>query len=284
MTITMRAEANRRSWNAAAPAHHSHRPGQATFLRAGGLTIFPEERELLGDLAGGRLLHLLCNAGQDSLSLASLGAKVTGVDISDEAVGLARQLSDESGIPASFVRANVYDYLGEAGAGGAQFERIYCGYGAVCWLHDLGAFAAGVASVLAPGGRFALMEFHPASNMLDRDYRMAHDYPQGGALLELDGVGDYVGASGAGLAPAGFDPGVAGFVNPHPCYLYRWGVGEVVSALAGAGLRILSLREYCYVNGERPFSGMRAGEGRRVYPPDGAPAVPLMYGLAAEKG
>jgi SAM-dependent methyltransferase len=279
----MRAEANRRSWNAVAPAHHSHRPGQAAFLRAGGLTIFPEERELLGELPGRRLLHLLCNAGQDSLSLASLGAEVTGVDISDEAVGLARQLSNETGIPARFLRADVYDYLAEARAAAERFDLVYCGYGAVCWLHSLDAFAAGVADILAPGGRFALMEFHPASNMLDRDYRLAHDYPQGGALLELSGVGDYVGDSGAGLAPGGFAPGVAGFVNPHPCYLYRWGVGEVVSALAGAGLRILALREYCYVNGEQPFSGMRAGAGRRMYPPEGAPAIPLMYGLAAEK-
>jgi SAM-dependent methyltransferase len=276
-------EANRRSWNAAARAHHSHRPGQAAFLRAGGLTVFPEERDLLGDLAGRRLLHLLCNAGQDSLSLAALGAEVTGVDVSDEAVGLARRLSAESDIPAQFVRADVYDYLAEAGAAGQYFDRVYCGYGAVCWLRDLDAFAAGVAGILAPGGRFALMEFHPASNMLDRDWRLAHDYPQGGVLLELAGVGDYVGESGAGLAPAGFDPGVAGFVNPHPCYLYRWGLGEVVSALAGAGLRLLALREYCYVNGEQPFAGMRVGADRRVYPPESAPAVPLMYGLAAER-
>jgi SAM-dependent methyltransferase len=284
MTTTVRTEANRRSWNAATPAHHSHRPGQAAFLRAGGLTIFPEERELLGDLAGSRLLHLLCNAGQDSLSLASLGAQVTGVDISDEAISLARQLSTDSGIPARFLRADVYDYLAEARAAGERFERVYCGYGAICWLYDLDAFATGVANILAPGGRFALMEFHPASNMLDRNWCLAHDYPQGGALLELDGVGDYVGDSGHGLAPAGFEPGVAGFVNPHPCHLYRWGVGDVVSALADAGLRILTLREHCYVNGEQPFAAMRAGEGRRIYPPVGAPAVPLMYGLAAEKG
>lgn len=273
-------EQNRRSWNAVVPAHESHRPGQAAFLRGGGRTVFPEELELLGDLRGARLLHLLCNAGQDSLSLAAMGADVTGVDISDEAVARARRLSDESGIAARFARADVYDYLAELRE---RFDLIYGGYGVICWLPDLAGFARAVAGALAPGGRFALIEFHPASNMLDADWRLAHSYPAGGEPLTLDGVGDYVGASGGGLAPGGFAEGVAGFVNPHPCRLFRWGVGEVVSALADAGLRITALREYPYVNGERPFARMAPGPGRRWLPPPDRPAVPLMYGLAAEK-
>lgn len=277
------SEQNRRSWNAAVPAHESHRAGQAAFLAAGGSTLFPEELELLGELGGRALLHLLCNAGQDTLSLAARGARATGVDISDAAIARARALSAESGVAAEFARADVYDYLAEAAASGRRFERIYCGYGAVCWLGDMEAFARGVAALLGPGGRFALVEFHPASNMFDAEWRLAHAYPAGGALLSLDGVGDYVGAAQGGLSPSGFAPGVAGFVNPEPCHLYRWGVGEVVSALAGAGLRLAALREYPYVNGERPFARMRQGEGRRMHPPADVPAIPLMYGLAAEK-
>lgn len=272
-------EQNRRSWNAVVPAHESHRPGVAAFLRAGGSTLFPEELALLGPLRGKRLLHLLCNSGHDSLSLAARGASVTGVDLSDAAIARANALSAASGIAAAFVRADLYDFLA---ATPGPFDLIYAGYGAICWLHDLTLFARGVAAALAPGGRFALMEFHPASNMLDAHWRLAHDYPAGGARLALDGVGDYVGAAGAGLAPGGFAAGVQGFVNPHPCHLYRWGVGEVVSALAGAGLRIVALNEYCYVNGERPFTQMAPGADRRWLPPPGQPAVPLMYGFAAE--
>jgi len=276
-------EQNRRSWNAVVPTHESHRAGQAAFLAAGGLTVFPEERRLLGELSGRSLLHLLCNAGQDTLSLASLGARATGVDISDAAIERAAALAAESGIAAEFVRADVYDFLTDATAAGRRFERVYCGYGAICWLHDLPAFAAGVAALLAPGGRFALVEFHPTSNMFDPGWRLAQPYPAGGAPLSLEGVGDYVGAAAGGLSPSGYAPGVAGFVNPEPCHLFRWGLGEVVSALAGAGLRLVELHEYCYVNGERPFERMRAGEGRRMYPPDDVPAIPLMYGLAAER-
>lgn len=276
-------EQNRRSWNAVVPVHASHHVGLAAFLRAGGRTVFPEELELLGDLGGRRLLHLLCNSGQDTLSLAGLGAQATGVDISDEAIERAQALSAESGIGAEFVRADVYDYLAEAAARGERFERIYCGYGAICWLRDLQAFARGVAALLEPGGRLAIVEFHPASNMFDPEWRLARPYPQGGALLTLDGVGDYVGAAQGGLSPSGFASGPADFVNPHECYLFRWGLGELVSAVAAAGLHVSALHEYTYVNGERPFARMRAGPDRRMYPPDDVPAIPLMYGLAADR-
>jgi 2-polyprenyl-3-methyl-5-hydroxy-6-metoxy-1,4-benzoquinol methylase len=101
-------EDNRRSWNSATRAHNSHKGDQAGFLRSGGSTLFPEEAELLGDVAGQRLVHLQCNSGQDSLSLAALGADVTGVDISDEAVRFATTLSAQSGMPATFVRSDVF--------------------------------------------------------------------------------------------------------------------------------------------------------------------------------
>ncbi len=265
------------------PVHESHRADQAAFFRGGGLTLFPEERALLGDVAGMALAHLFCNAGQDSLSLARLGARVTGVDISDVAIERARALAAETGLDANFACLDVYDWLRHTEQGWARFDRVYCGYGAVCWLHDLQAWARGVAAVLAPRGRFVLVEFHPASNMFDRQWRLAHPYPAGGRRLALPGVGDYVGESRGGLTPSGFLPGMRQFENPEPCYLFQWGLGEVVTALASAGLTITALHEYPYVNGERPFDDLRAAPGRRMLPPEGVPALPLMYGLAADK-
>src|SRR3972149_12175089 len=91
-------EANRLSWNEATKAHNSHKVDQAAFFHAGGNKLFPEETELLGDVSGKSVLHLQCNAGQDTLSIKQLGAeKVTGVDISDEAIYFARRLSKDSG-------------------------------------------------------------------------------------------------------------------------------------------------------------------------------------------
>jgi hypothetical protein len=138
-----------------------------------------------------------------------------------------------------------------------------------------------VAALLNTGGRFVLVEFHPASNMFDPTWQLARSYPSGGRVLEIDGVGDYVGAAGDGLAPGGYSAGVQGFENPEKAHLFQWGIGEVVTAIAAAGLRIEALREYTYVNGERPFTHMRELPGRRLAAPEGTPDVPLMYGVAA---
>ena len=277
-------EQNRRSWNAAVRAHESHRRDLAGFLRAGGTTLFYEERELLGDLAGETVAHLQCNSGGDSLSLAALGTTVVGVDSSDEALSSARALSEKTGIPARFERADVYDWLEGSVRQGRRFDVVYSSYGVVCWLPNLEAWAAGIAAVLEPGGRFVLVDFHPAAEMFDAGWNHTRGYPTGGEPLRLDeGVGDYVGESGGSLTPGGFSQGTRGFENPEPCHLFRWGLGEVVTALAGAGLRISALKEYPYANGERHFSDMRELPGRRMAPPEGVPTVPLMYGLRAEK-
>src|SRR5215471_9001220 len=97
-------EANRRSWNAATRAHNSHKGDQARYFREGGSTLRPEELGLLGEVVGLRVLHLLCNSGQDTLSIARLGAEVTGVDISDEAIDFATRLAADVGIAATFQR------------------------------------------------------------------------------------------------------------------------------------------------------------------------------------
>lgn len=277
-------EQNRRSWNAVVEAHDSHRGDLASFLREGGSTLFPEELALLGDPGGKTLAHLQCNSGGDSLSLARLGAAVTGVDISDEAVAAARELSTRACIPAVFERADVYDWLGEAGQYGRRFDVVFSSYGVICWLPDLEGWAGGIATILRPGGRFVILDFHPAAEIFDEHWSHSRPYFSGGEPMAEDvGVGDYVAESGGGLTPAGFAEGVLGFENPEPCRLFRWGLGELVTALAGAGLRITALKEYPYSNGERHFAGMRERPGRRMVPPEGIPTVPLMYGISAEK-
>jgi SAM-dependent methyltransferase len=272
-------EVNRASWNAATEAHNSHKRDQAAFFRGGGGTLYPEEIELLGDLHGKSLLHLQCNAGQDTLSLARLGATVTGVDISDTAVDFARSLSAEAGIPATFERADVYDWLAAATA---TYDVVFTSYGALVWLSDLSAWGRGVARVLKPGGRVVVMEFHPVFNMFEDGWKLTYDY-MGGTRLTFEGVGDYVAFAGEVLAPSGYQEGVVNFNNPHPSHEFCWGVSDIVSPLLDAGLRLTHLREYPYSNGFKRFADMPESPGGRFVMPEGMPQIALMLGVVVEK-
>lgn len=274
-------EQNRRSWNAVTPAHNSHKHDQAGFLRNGGSTLFSDELELLGDVAGTRLLHLQCNCGQDSLSLAALGANVLGVDISDAAIDFARTLSTESGIAATFERTDVLPWLEAAAARGERFDRVFSSYGTITWLDDLPRWARGVASVLAPGGRLVLMEFHPLCWSFDREGKVIMPYFIDEPIEERGGVGDYVGRSDEALSPMGKAEGVQSFENPERAVCFQYTVAQTVQALADAGLFVETLREYPHANGCLIFEGMKPLPGRRFAMPEGVPAMPLMLGIAA---
>jgi len=277
-------DANRQSWNAATLAHNSHKVDQAGFLRRGNSTLFPEEIELLGDITGQRVVHLMCNSGQDTLSLAQLGATVTGVDISDEAIRFAKELARDSGISATFYRADVYDWFDVAQKDGEQFEIVFSSYGSICWVSDVQRWAAGISAVLVPGGRFVAIDFHPVALMFDEHFEHKYPYFGEGRPLKWDeGVSDYVGRAGPALAPSGFQEGVRDFENPHPVYEFQWHLSAIFAALAGSGLRVERFHEYPFFNAAKLYDNMVEREGRRMSLPEGAPNIPLMFGVVAAK-
>src|SRR5437764_273577 len=71
-------------------------------------TVHGVARAARPDLAGRSLLHLQCHFGMDTLSMARMGARVTGMDFSEEAIGLARSLAEELGLEARFIQSNLY--------------------------------------------------------------------------------------------------------------------------------------------------------------------------------
>ena len=272
-------EMNRLAWNAGTKAHNSHKGNQADFFRKGGNTLFSEEAGLLGDIKGQTLLHLQCNSGQDSLSIAShLGARVTGVDISDEAISFARNLSRESGIEAQFIRSDVYDFFA---SNQERYRNVFSSYGVLCWLSDLTAWGRGIATCLEAGGRFVLVDFHPALLMLNEEWRLSYDYMGGIPVEFASGISDYVALTGEAAEIETLLPGEQDFVNPNPGVEYIWGLAEVIMGLVDAGLTLTHFAEYNYSNGFRPMPDMRNLGGRRFacrrthpawYPTDVQPA------------
>jgi SAM-dependent methyltransferase len=208
---------------------------------------------------------------------------VTGVDISDEAIGYAQRLSAESGIAGEFVRSDVYDFLDEAAAAGRTWDVAFMSYGAYIWLSDLPRYMRGVARLLAPGGQLVLIEFHPAIQTLDEKWAADGPYFGGSAPLSGSGIQDYVADSGEGLVPWGKSAGVTAFVNPHGCHQFNHALAEVVTAVLEAGLTLESLREYPYSNGCKLFDDMIELPGRRFVPPPGRPQLPQMFSLTARR-
>ena len=110
-------------------------------------------------MAGLDAVHLQCHIGTDTLSLARLGASMCGLDFSAPALDVARRLAADCGERIEYTRAEVYDAVDALGA--ERFDLVYTGIGALCWLPDVGRWAATVAGLLRRGGRLFLREGHP---------------------------------------------------------------------------------------------------------------------------
>jgi len=273
--VSDKLDETRKSWNVATRAHNAHKRDQAAFFKSGGSTLFPEELELLrldGEIAGFQLLHLQCNAGQDSLSLAAeTRVRVTGVDLSDEAIAFAKALAKESGIPASFQQGEAITWLESTSL---RFDIVFASYGALPWIEDLRRYMRGVARVLVPGGRAVFLEFHPLVWSFSEDWRADRDpyFGQGCAFIEP--VRDYVGQSG-GYADVN-EP----YVNTHQAHGYQHTVADIVQAMVDAPLTMTTMREWPYSNGCKMHEGMVDIGANRFGPPPPV-SLPLMLGIVA---
>jgi SAM-dependent methyltransferase len=186
----------------------------------------------LGDLSGLTGVHLQCHIGTDTISLARLGARMSGLDFSSAALAEARRLDQATGSGVDFVQADVYDAV-EA-LDGHTFGLVFTGIGALCWLPDIRRWAATVATLLAPGGRLFLREGHPmlwalnertAGLVVEAPYFERPDEP-----WVDDSAGSYVATDAA------FTHTVS--------YSYNHALGEVVTALLDQGLQLTMLVEH----------------------------------------
>lgn len=175
-------EINEKLWNQRTKAHiDSDFYHNESFLN-GRNTLNEIEIQSLGNIKGKSIIHLQCHFGQDTLSMARMGARTTGVDISSEAIEKARQMNDKLGLQSKFICCNVLDTLNHVSE---KFDIVFVTYGATCWLPDLKAWAKIVSSLLKPNGILYYHEFHPTFYIID-DQKMEVGYPyfNTGAMVE----------------------------------------------------------------------------------------------------
>lgn len=259
-------EVNRALWDERVPIHASGEFYDLPGFVDGRTSLRPFELGELGPVAGRTLIHPQCHIGLDTLSWAREGARVTGLDFSEPAITVARELARRTGVTADFILSDVYD-SGEA-VGGRRFDIVYTGIGAINWLPDIERWASVMASLLAPGGTFYMVELHPITEVFgEEELTVERSYFERGPWL-WDEPGTYA------------DPKAATTQNRSVDWVH--GVGDVVSALIGAGLALDFLHEHDHTASPRwPFLERAADGTYRM--PEGRPALPLMYSVRASR-
>ncbi|HUJ07848.1 MAG TPA: class I SAM-dependent methyltransferase [Streptosporangiaceae bacterium] len=227
---------NRTNWDERVPAHAASPDyGVQRFIADPAYLSAVVRFDLprLGDVAGLRGVHLQCHIGTDTISLARLGARMTGVDFSAPAVAQATALAGQTGADAVFVESDLYEAPGAVGED--AFDFVYTGIGALCWLPSIARWARVVADVLRPGGWLFIREGHPVLWSLEDgrpDDLLVIRYP----YFERD-------------QPEVFDQGgtyVSTDVEFTSTVTHEWnhGIGEIVAALLAAGMTVTALTEH----------------------------------------
>jgi SAM-dependent methyltransferase len=216
------ARANRRWWDAAAPAYlaeHGDDLGDVDFLWC------PEglreaEAHLLGDVDGRRVVEIGCGSAPCARWLRSVGADVVALDLSAGMLARAAGLNRTTGIDVPLLQA-------DAAALPLQDESadLACSaFGGLPFVSDAGAVFAEVARVLRPGGRFVASVNHPLrwpfpDSPDPEDLRVVSSYFDRTAYVETD------------------DDGRTLYVEHHRT------IGDWVRAVVGAGLVLTDLLE-----------------------------------------
>ena len=249
---------NKAAWDKRTKVHLTSSFYDVESFIKGKSSLNPIELKEVGEVAGKSLLHLQCHFGQDTLSWARLGAHVTGVDLSSEAVQQARQLAISIGQEARFIEQDIYQF---GVTNRTQFDHVYTSYGVLCWLPDLDKWAQTVYGALKPGGQFNLVEFHNLNDLLS-----GYSYFEQ-AQADVEEEGTYTENC------KGETSLMATWAHP---------LSAVVNALIKSGIQIESLNEFPF-SPYNCFEGLEYVEGKGYQMLYKGQQVPLIYSIKGRR-
>jgi 2-polyprenyl-3-methyl-5-hydroxy-6-metoxy-1,4-benzoquinol methylase len=161
-------ETNQKSWNQRTQEHFESDFYDVNSFLQGKSSLNQIEIELLGDIKNKKILHLQCHFGMDSISLSRMGAKVTGIDLADEAINKAKYLAEITKSNTEFICCNIFDlpdHLNDT------FDIVFTSYGVISWYPDLNQWGEIINQYLKPNGKFIMVEFHPILWMFDTKFK-----------------------------------------------------------------------------------------------------------------
>jgi SAM-dependent methyltransferase len=255
-------EANKSSWATIAQEHYEN---FKAVLLANETTLSQTQIQELGDIAGKKLIHLQCNTGADTISLARLGASVTGVDLVPENIHYARRLAADCGIhDARFIESNVLEIMDKHDE---KYDIVFTTEGVLCWLPDLFLWARNVRHLLADDGFLYVLDGHPFFMVWDEEQLpdLIVKYPYFQKTADRD---EWIG----GYA-----------TEPKKAVNYSWmyTIGEIINALSQAGLHIEWFHEFDWLYYELSQEQQsKNSNGSWVYP-EHEGRLPFTFSLKA---
>lgn len=258
-------EINKTYWNQLVDKHVNGSFYKMDEWLAGWNSINSAELDLLGDIRGKKILHLQCHFGQDSLSLARMGAQVTGVDLSDAAVDKANSLAEELELNATFVCCDVLEL--DQHLKDSTYDIVFTSYGTIGWLPNLDEWARIIDHYLVPGGQFIIVDFHPVLWMMDEDFNdVKYDYFNRETIVE-ESDQSY---------------GEESSHEPRKNVSWNHPTSEVIAALRTQGLIINQFLEYDYSPYEC-FKGLIEFEPGKFRVKKHGSKLPMTFALEALK-
>lgn len=143
----------RTAWNGAAAAYNSLHEDGSSLIGLGLREILAR----LGDAAGLEILEIGCGSGKCCVALARQGARVTGVDVSDAQLALARQRATDAGLAVRLLQG---DGAALPPLPASGFDCIVANF-SLLYIDDMAACLAECARLLRPGGRLIFAQDHP---------------------------------------------------------------------------------------------------------------------------
>ncbi|WP_101690216.1 class I SAM-dependent methyltransferase [Dysgonomonas massiliensis] len=254
---------NKAAWNNRVDIHIESEFYELIRLINGELSLPSLDIKLLGDIKGKSILHLQCHFGMDTISLAKLGANVTGVDFSEKAIAKAKELSNQLQIEVSYICCDIYslpDMINE------QFDIIYTSYGVINWLPDLNRWGKVISALLKPSGRFIMVEFHPILWMFDETFQnILYSYSRKEPYITEEST--YVGDAGEAVDKV---------------VTWNYGLSEPINNLTKNGIHIEGMDEYFY-SPFNLFSSMIEIEKDRFQIAGQENKIPITYSLIGKK-
>ncbi|MCB9209150.1 MAG: class I SAM-dependent methyltransferase [Ignavibacteriales bacterium] len=258
-------DANKKLWNERVNIHfESEFYDNKKFIKTKN-SLNSIELEELGNIKNKSILHLQCHFGQDTISLANLGAKVTGIDFSENAIEKAKELSNIVNIKADFICSNIYDLKKSLNR---KFDIVFTSYGTIGWLPDINNWAEIVSYFLKRNGKFIIAEFHPYIWMFSNNFKeIKYSYFHTSAPIKEVIKGTYADRN-----------------SDVKLVEYGWNhsLSDVINSLISHGLKIESLKEFPY-SPYNCFSNLiESKKGKFVFK-DFPNLIPMVYSLKAKK-